>query len=290
MIESILTHPGSSHKDEFLACCVLLSQNPVEIQRREPEKADLENPAVCVVDVGDVHDPANLNFDHHQFPRDAVPTCSLSLVLKHLNLYNDARNFCDWLEPAEWFDCRGANGTARWLGVERDIIGKLSSPIDITLLRRFAAKNLHSQGEPLWEVMKMIGDDLVDYLRSLRERLNFIATHAQTWTIDSGISSIQAIFLPRTDPLPDEPSMGLPRYIEEQGLGKTAHAMIYPDRRGDGYGLSRYNDHPHMDFTRVNDEHDVHFAHAAGFVAKSSATDPERLKELVKQSYSEARK
>lgn len=285
MIDSILTHPGSAHKDEFLACCVLISQNPVEIQRREPEKADLEDPTVCVVDVGDSHDPTNLNFDHHQFPRDAVPTCSLSLVLKHLELYDDARAFCDWLEPAEWFDCRGANGTARWLGVERDIIGKLSSPIDITLLRRFAADNRHSPGQPLWEVMKMIGDDLVDYLKSLRERLDFIASHSDTWSIESGTASLQAIFLPRTDPLPQEPSMGLPRYIEEQGLGQTAHAMIYPDRRGKGYGLSRYNDHPKMDFTRIKDEPDVHFAHAAGFVAKTSATDTERLKELIAKSY-----
>ena len=36
-----------------------------------------------------------------------------------------------------------------------------------------------------------------------------------------------------------------------------------------------------MDFTRVEDEGDVHFAHARGFVAKTSATDPERLRELL---------
>lgn len=285
MIDFIITHPGSAHKDEFLACCVLISQCPVEIHRREPTPEDLRNPAICIVDVGDTHDPKNRNFDHHQFPRNADPTCSLSLILKHLNLYEDARSFCDWLEPAEWFDCRGANGTAKWLGVNRDIIGKLSSPIDITLLRRFAAQNLHSPGEPIWEVMKMIGDDLVDYLKSLRNRLDFIGAQSEIWTIESGGVSLQAVFLPRTDPLPEEPSMGLPRYIEEQGLAETTHAMIYPDRRGSGYGLSRYNDHPQMDFTRIGNEGDVHFAHAAGFVAKSSATDHGRLKELVAKSY-----
>ncbi len=287
MIQSILTHPGSAHKDEFLACCVLVSQHPVAIQRREPEPSDLDNPSVCVVDVGEAHDPKTSNFDHHQFPRDNVPTCSLSLVLQHLDLYEDAQAFCDWLEPAEWFDCRGANGTARWLGVERDIIGKLSSPIDITLLRRFAAQDLHSPDQPLWQVMRMIGEDLVDYLKSLRSRLNFIHTHAETWRIENDGASIQAVFLPRTNPLPEEPSLGLPRYIEEKGLAETAHAMVYPDRRSDGYGLSRYNDHPQMDFTRIRNEPDVHFAHAAGFVAKSTATDPERLKELVKLSYSQ---
>ena len=40
-----------------------------------------------------------------------------------------------------------------------------------------------------------------------------------------------------------------------------------------------------MDFARIGEEPDVHFAHAAGFVAKSSATDPDRLKELVVKSF-----
>jgi hypothetical protein len=57
--------------------------------------------------------------------------------------------------------------------------------------------------------------------------------------------------------------------------------LVYPDRRGSGYGLSRHKDHPRLDFTRVGTAVDVHFAHARGFVAKTSASDPERLKELL---------
>ena len=136
---TILTHPGSAHKDEFLACCVLLASNPVPIVRREPTAADLADPATAVLDVGHRHEPALNNFDHHQLPDDAAPTCALSLVLQHLGLYADARAFCEWLEPAEYFDCRGPNATAKWLGIERDVVFKLYSPIDGTLLRRFAA-------------------------------------------------------------------------------------------------------------------------------------------------------
>ena len=138
---TILTHPGGAHKDEFLACCVLLAECPAPIVRREPSPADLADPSVAVIDVGHSHDPALNNFDHHQLPRDHVPTCSLSIVLQHLGLYEDARQFCEWLEPAEWFDCRGPMDTARWLGVERNVIGKLNSPIDGTLLRRFASSS-----------------------------------------------------------------------------------------------------------------------------------------------------
>jgi uncharacterized UPF0160 family protein len=84
---TILTHPGSAHKDEFLACCVLLATAPCPILRREPTEADLADPAIAVVDVGHRHEPALNNFDHHQLPADAAPTCALSLVLQHLGLY-----------------------------------------------------------------------------------------------------------------------------------------------------------------------------------------------------------
>src|SRR5690606_39789339 len=145
----------------------LLAVHPVVIERREPTSADLSDGSVAVIDVGHLHEPALNNFDHHQLPRDHPPTCSLSLVLRHLGLYEDAREFCDWLEPAEWFDCRGPNDTAKWLGVERDIITKLHSPIDGTLLRRFAQSNRLSRGEPLWEIMRLVGEDLLNYLGSL---------------------------------------------------------------------------------------------------------------------------
>jgi len=284
---TILTHPGSAHKDEFLACCVLLATAPSPILRREPTDADLADPATAVIDVGHRHEPARNNFDHHQLPDDAAPTCALSLVLQHLGLYADARAFCDWLEPAEWFDCRGPNATARWLGVKRDIIDKLHSPLDGTLLRRFAATTRHSPGEPLWEIMRMIGADLLDYLRTLRTRLTFIGQHAELWSLDElgGVTDdakIPAVvFMPRTEPLPEDPSAGLDRYAQEQGLDGRVVAVIAPDRRGGGYGLSRHRDHPRLDFTRITSEPDVHFTHLRGFVAKTSATDPQRLRQLL---------
>ena len=301
---TILTHPGSAHKDEFLACCVLLASAPVPIVRREPTDADLADPATAVLDVGHRHEPALNNFDHHQLPDDAAPTCALSLVLQHLGLYADARAFCEWLEPAEWFDCRGPNTTARWLGIERDIVFKLYSPLDGTLLRRFAAAPRHAPGEPLWEMMRLVGTDLLDYIRNTRARLTFIGQHAQLWSLGelsaitdqpsagnalqvsgfrSQVSEAEplVVFLPRTDPLPEEPSAQLDRYVTEQGLDARVVALIAPDRRSGGYGLSRHRDHPRLDFTRIKAEPDVHFAHARGFVAKTSATDPTRLRQLL---------
>lgn len=282
MIRQIVVHPGGAHKDDFLACALLIAESSVPIFRREPERSDLEDVETAVVDVGHEWDESKRNFDHHQFPRDAEPLCALSLVLKHLGLYDETRKFCDWLEVAEQMDTRGPNDTAKWLGIERDAMAKLNSPIDITLLRRFAASNIHRPDEPLYEVMKMIGEDLIAFVRGMKERLEFIGEHAEIWEMAFGF---QVIFMPRTEPLPEETSMGLGRYVEDLGLSEEVVGMVYPDRRGEGYGMSRLDDDKRLEFTRVEEEPDVHFAHNKGFVAKTSATDPQRLKALVEASW-----
>ena len=230
MITSVVTHPGGAHKDDFLACAVLLTQAPVAIERRDPTDADLNDPLVAVVDIGNEHSDTLHNFDHHQFPRDHMPTCALSLVLQHLGIYEDAREFCSWLEVAEWFDCRGPVDTAEWLGMDRETLGKLNSPLDITLLRRFAAQTEHKPGEPIWEVMRMIGQDLVDHVTSLRERIDFVAQHAEVWEFDG----FKALYMPRTEPLPDEASSGLGYHVEKLGLEEEIIALVYPDSRGTG--------------------------------------------------------
>ena len=276
-VERIVTHPGGAHKDELLACSLLAAVHGVEILRREPTEADLADPATAVVDVGEKHEPELNNFDHHQFPADHPPICALSLVLQHLGIYDDARTFCDWLEPAEWFDTRGPNVTAKWLGLDRDTLAKLNSPIDVTLLRRFAKSTRLAPGDVIYEMMRMTGQDLIDYVRSLRQRLDFVAAHAEFWNV----AGQEILFLPRTEPIPDEPSSGIGRYLESIGKDKEVSALVYPDRRGTGYGLSRHQDHPAFDFTRISTEPDVHFAHARGFVAKTSAADVARLKELL---------
>jgi hypothetical protein len=279
--ETILTHPGGAHADEFLACSVLLAIQPVPIIRREPTPDDLDRPTTCVVDVGHRHDPALNNFDHHQLPKDHPPTCALSLVLQDLGLYDDARQFCDWLETAEWLDTRGPVHTAKWLGITTDALARLNSPVQAALLRRFALTARLEAGEPLWEMMRVVGRDIIDYIRSLRERLDFLADHAEFWNLELGGRPAQVLFLPRTDPMPAEPGFGLDRFIQSRGLGDEVIAMVSPDRRGQGYGLERYRDNPRLDFTRIDGQPGVHFTHARGFVAKTSLTDVAGLRALL---------
>jgi hypothetical protein len=280
----ILTHPGSSHKDEFLACCLLVAVHEAPILRREPTQQDLSNPRMAVVDVGGEHQPELGNFDHHQFPRDYTPTCSLSLILMDMGLYEDARLYCDWLEVTEWFDTRGPQETAAWLGVERELLAKLNSTIDLTLLRRFAGMSEVRPGEPMWEVMRWIGMDLIGYLKSLREKLNEIARNSEIWEIGEGDTSFRVLFLPRSANISEDASAGLARYAAGLPEGQQVVGMVYPDRRSSGFALSRYNDYLGLDFSQIEAEADVHFAHVRGFVAKTSAVDLGRIRELLSKS------
>ena len=91
--------------------------------------------------------------------------------------------------------------------------------------------------------------------------------------------------MPRTDPIPDEASSGLGYHVRKLGLENEILALVYPDSRGTGYGMRRFNDDLRIEFTLLEAETDVHFTHARGFIAKTSSAQVERLKELVSLAY-----
>ena len=65
------------------------------------------------------------------------------------------------------------------------------------------------------------------------------------------------------------------------GWEEEVVALVYPDSRGEGYGMRRFNDSPVLDFSRLADQPEIHFAHNRGFLAKTCSTDIQRLKKLV---------
>ena len=45
-------------------------------------------------------------------------------------------------------------------------------------------------------------------------------------------------------------------------------AMVYPDSRGQGYGMRRFNDSPVLDFGKLSAEPEVHFTHNLDLLLK----------------------
>ena len=164
-------------------------------------------------------------------------------------------------------------------------LGKLNSPLDITMLKSFAAQTEHHPGEPVWEIMRMIGRDLFEFITGLRARLNEVSKYTEVWDIMRGESGFKVLFLPRSDSLPDDASGVLGYQVKALGLEEEILAVVAPDSRGNGYGMRRFNDDLRLDFSRLEGEADIHFAHARGFIAKTSSDQVDRLKNLLSQAY-----
>ena len=201
-----------------------------------------------------------------------------------LGIYDDAVAFCAWLRPAEWLDTLGPNEAARLMGIPRTAFSELNSPIDITLLNRFANHSELQPENPIYQVMCMVGEDIVKYIHSLRTRLDYLQQHGQWWTIQTEDEPVHALFLEQDEKIADDPSFGIYAFIAEAGKEDQVHALVYPDRRGDGYGLTRYDDCQRLNFSKIEQFDDVRFAHKRGFVAKVETTDPKRMQELLAQA------
>ena len=70
-------------------------------------------------------------------------------------------------------------------------------------------------------------------------------------SIETNGEPIQALFLEKSKMISVDPSFGIYAFIQSEGRVDEIQALIYPDQRGDGYGLSRYNDSQCLDFSKL---------------------------------------
>lgn len=266
-MKTIVTHPGSSHRDEFLAACLLIAAGKADrIERRATTDGDLHDPSVLVLDQGGRHEPELMNFDHHQFDRDADAACSITLILPLLGIdVEQARSIWGWLEFSELLDSKGPFATAEKLGSNPDALFAGVSPVETTVLRWFEGlRTLSAEHcEALWGLMCRIGREKLDYLGEVIGRLDYLRDNAQVIEV-GGLRFVDATCIDRTD----SPVLGLEMYAQE--LGEIA-GTVTQDDRGEGVSLFRREDHPRVDFSRLEGRGGVLFAHKGGFVAKLKA-------------------
>lgn len=273
-MKTAITHPGAAHRDEFMALCLLIAAGKIsKILRRDPTPAELEDPNIYVVDVGLRHEPSKLNFDHHQFDRDHAPTCAITLVLEHLGIdLVQARSIWGWLEFSEKMDSKGPFATAAQLGMTPDALFETVSPIETTVLRWFESTTVVDSQEwwgygsgqgvdegRLWHLMRMVGEEKLNYLNEVVERLAFLRSNAKVTSID-GLTVVDATCVDRKN----NPTLGLEMFCQEWS---EVAVTVTQDDRGEGKCLFRRKDHPQVDFSRLEGE--VLFAHKGGFVAKT---------------------
>ena len=259
----IVAHPGSSHKDDFLAACVLLATlDNAEIFRREPTLADLDDPNTYVVDVGLEYAPQRHNFDHHQ---DRSLPCAFHLVMQHLGYHDAAMEVFAWYPHMSMMDVRGPYRTADHLGVDSSVLFATSSPIDGYVLATFAeVVSLHGQ-EPLYMLMKALGRDMIALINRKIQRLEQLKSEARVVPIKHFKAVVSEI--------DESPKLAMELFLRHLDDERIAVSII-PSNRGAGWELLRLGDNRMLDFRTIANCPEINFVHSSGFLATTHVRLP----------------
>jgi len=258
-MSKIITHPGSAHKDDFMAVSVLLATlGDAVVYRREPTRADLDDPATWVVDVGMEYTHERHNFDHHQ---DKSLPCAFHLVMQHLGHHEAAMQMFVWYPQMSMMDVRGPYKTAEHLGIDASVIFASSSPIDGYILSHFSQRKELRSGDLIYQFMKALGRDLLQLIQRKMKRLERLKQEARVVPVKHYKAIVCEI--------EDEPKLAMELYLRHLG-NERAVLSITPSVRGPGWELLRLDDHAAVDFLRIANEPDIRFVHANGFLAKTN--------------------
>lgn len=255
---TIVTHPGSAHKDDFLATSVLLATlGDAQVFRREPTRADLDDPDTYVVDAGLEYAPQRHNFDHHH---DHALPCAFHLVMQHLGHHEAAAQMFLWYPHMSMIDVRGPYRTADHLGVDTSVLFATSSPIDGYILATFAAAEALRPGDFLYTLMKGLGTDLLALIDRKQQRLARLKSEARVLPV----KHLKAVF----SDIDPAPKLAMDLYLRH--LGDELIVMsITPSNRGAGWELLRLGDNTIVDFRAIAGDPAVRFVHSSGFLAKT---------------------
>jgi len=259
----IIAHPGSSHKDDFMAVSVLLATlGDAEVFRREPTPEELADSETYVVDVGMEHVPEKHNFDHHQ---DSSLPCAFHLVMQYLGHHDAAMQMFVWYPQMSMMDVRGPYQTAEHLGIDPAVLFAASSPIDGYILSRFSKLASLSKHDLLYTFMKALGQDMLALIERKLKRLERLKLEARVVPL----KHLKAI----TSSIDKSPKLAMELYLHF--LDDEAVVMsITPAVRGDGWEMLRLGDHRVVDFLKIRDLPGVGFVHANGFLAKTEKRLP----------------
>lgn len=273
-IRLVVTHPGRAHRDDLYACAILLAVAPAAmLERRVPSPEELSDESVAIVDVGGIHDPALSNFDHHQFDPESGDAilCALTLILRALGWESLARIVWPWLEPLEWQDSQGPQEAAgrftpgtSWT----EGLGRTASPADAWLGTVFEAGDT--------EAVRHFGRHLLRELRAADENFALLDSLASWYTI-RGLTVL--------DTRRVRPPGGLSSVHANAWISQRARIPVVvvgaSEREENCNNLVRFQDHPAVDFRRLEGEPGVRFIHANGFLACVEACPETRLFELL---------
>jgi hypothetical protein len=275
----IITHPGSAHLDDFLSCCLVVNKNGniKKIKRKEPNKAEIKDPAIWKLDVGGMFDPDIKCFDHHQDGMDEE--CTLSLLLKNWGLWSIANEVHKWLKIVVINDTIGPKEITKQLKISFKAMGALNSFVERTILDFFNKQKEIEKESLLFSLMEIIGqnffaliDEYTTIMGEVKEKLKY--------KIINGVQSI--LFYKNLNH-----SSTLIRIIKDKMKEKwpdlRGGIAVYPNKRVKGtLALKRFDDDERVDFSRISHYEKVVYSHPKGFFVSVRQMTEDQLVQYIK--------
>ena len=267
--QRIITHPGSAHFDEMTAVSLILAVHGdagFRIERREPTKAELDDPRVWVVDVGDRHEPDKRNFDHHQ---SLDCPAGFVLVADYLGLL-ETMSVLPWWQFKDSVDRFGPVRSSALFHAGDALVNR--SPIEDWLTNSFAA-----DPQACLPLLKTYGISIIEHARMPKRQTDFWKTCRRM--VIEGVP----VMIGETNE-----SAGLEEFrrLDEN----PPDVVLSLDRRGGGWRLFRYEGAA-VDFSLIAGCPQIAFAHKSGFMAKTKGHLPiHDLIDLVRRAITGSKK
>lgn len=257
-VRKMIVHSGLAHVDDIMACAMAYAfgvSPAVRVERRNPTPEELEDTQALVLDVGGIHDPAKMDFDHHQRKREEEPKCAYKLLGEWLEVDDEMTRLFPWYQVWNLVDVRGPFALAQDLGGSKEVLeGLIGHPLASFVIRHFA-------DDPSFR-------DRV--ARSLGKEIQRTRTG---WNeIQKKVIRKEFYGLPVDDftgCLTEEITRCSDIWVR---LMKPA-CLISKDSRGQGVTLLRCQDDPRLDFSQCAGRADVAFCHPGGFLVKTKTKE-----------------
>ena len=266
----IVTHNGKAHRDEYLACSVILFHEYRQgrqcfIERRLAGSADLGVKDTWVVDTGGRWEPELRNFDHHQNDPRLEGQCAFDLVLRDIlgsSVYDTYRACSPWMKLTAAHDTLGSAGAASHAGIDVKAYVSTRSPIERAALSCFGEVGVVHIESPLAIAMRetgrMILTEVEEYTTLAPDKLGaapppFDHAGMRVWDLRSAWT--------------DDDNVSL-AMINHAASGRSVDVVVGRSSRTGGTSLYRQAwATQKLDLSRLKDEAGVKFVHKNGFYA-----------------------
>lgn len=277
----IITHPGSAHLDDFLSCCLVVNKtgNVKKINRKEPNKAEIKDPAIWKLDVGECYDPEIKCFDHHQ---DGVHNeCTLSLLLKSWGYWSIANDVYKWLKIVVINDTLGPKEVTRELEISFKAMGALNSFVERSILDLFNKQKEINKGSVLFSLMEIIGQNffaLIDEYTTVMEEVKGKIEYKI-------INGVQAVFCYKNLNHSSTLTRIVKDKLKERWPNLKGGITVYPNKRvNNTIALRRHDDDERVDFSRISQYEKVVYSHPNGFFLSMKRVTEEQLEQYIKDA------